>query len=87
MAMITTTGTVESLLVAPALGKLLLRDETDGMVEQFLLWSGEPAETVARIIHGMQVSLCREALLQGKRVEVSHEEASAAVAAVRLNAA
>jgi hypothetical protein len=79
-----TAGTLEQLLVAPGIGKILLRDEADGVVEQFLLWSGEPDDPTARIVHSMYVSLCREALLGGKRVEVSHPEDSSVVAALAL---
>jgi hypothetical protein len=79
-----TAGTVEQLLVAASIGKILLRDETDGVVELFLLWSGEPDDPTGRIVHSMYVSLCREALLGGKRVEVSHAQDSSVVTALAL---
>lgn len=79
-----TTGRPVQLIVADSVGKVNVVDETDGVVEGFLLWSRRPADVADRIVHSMWVSLCRDAIVAGKRVTITHGDSSSTVDAVQL---
>ncbi len=82
--MATSKGLVKRLQIAPGLAKVSIQDETDNREEGFVLWNRVPTAVSDRIIHSMYVSLAREAIAHGRKLEIVHNDDSALIITMSL---
>lgn len=79
------TGQVRSLSIFSTIAKVVVEDEDENQEELFQLFVDADGVVSDRVRQSMWVSLCREAILTGKRVSISTvDENSAVVASVAL---
>jgi hypothetical protein len=71
MAANTATGPITALLVASSVAKVEVNDEGDKVKETFVLFSDADGVVPDRVTQSMWVSLCRAAIVNGKRITVS----------------
>jgi len=96
-----TSGLVERLKVGYDFGIVYLRDEETDTIELFIIWitigdialpdPGTFGTTLVsgasvRLLQSMQLSLLREAISQGLRVTIRHDEAGSLVHEVEVHA-
>lgn len=77
-------GPAQKVYVTVDLAKLFVVDQSDNQTETFVLWSGAPASASERILRCKYLALAKEAVSQGKRVEVVHPNDSALVTSLSL---
>jgi hypothetical protein len=83
-----TSGLVDYLKVGGDYGFVGLREEGTNELELFIIWFfPEEPSAFDRILHSMQLSLLQDALVSRLRVRISHEEESALITQVQVDAA
>lgn len=73
------TGQVTDLQIFTGFGKVYVQDETDGANEAFVLYSDGDGVVSDRVLQSMWVSMCRDAIVSGRRVSVSTVDANSAL--------
>ncbi|MCA1675342.1 MAG: hypothetical protein LC799_25190 [Actinobacteria bacterium] len=70
MAANTATGLITSLFVGSTVAKVFIDDEEDNVEEAFILFTDPDGVVPDRVAQSMWLSLCRDAVLTGKRINV-----------------
>jgi hypothetical protein len=71
MAANTATGLVKELIVGSSAAKMIVVDEEDKVDEVFVLFTDPDGVVPDRVTQSMWLSLCRDAILSGKRIRVT----------------
>ncbi len=84
-----TIGTVEWIKVAEGIGLVAVRDRTSNRLELFIIWWSGNEETqsaFARVVQSIQVSLIEKAMEHRAPIVVLHDDQSAYISSLRLDA-
>lgn len=84
-----TRGLVEWIKVAQPLGLVAVRDQTSNRLEPFIIWwdgNEDTQSAFARVAQSMQVSLIEKAMEHRAPVLVIHDDDSAYILSLRLDA-
>lgn len=88
MAVVTTTGRVKYLKIGDDFCFVSLIEDGTGDTELFILWFFPDGQfSRSRLLEGMQLALLKESLVRDLTVRINHDEGSALIIQVRVDAA
>jgi hypothetical protein len=73
MATNSAQGSIKRLIVGSTFAKVTVIDEEDKQDETFILFADADSAIPDRVTQSMWLSLCRDAILNGKRISVGTE--------------